>query len=69
MTQKEKAKELVDKFMSVPYEDEQWYIRKMEAKQCALIAVDEIEKSTTYLGYYAGNKFVLYWDPVLLESV
>jgi hypothetical protein len=39
MTSKEKAKELVDKymFMEVPN-----YVSKFEIKQCALIAVDEI---------------------------
>ena len=36
MTPKEKAKELVDKFSNVPLLD------SYEAKQCALIAVDEI---------------------------
>lgn len=38
MTPKEKAKELVDKFSDL--EDGEMYIGK--AKQCALIAVDEI---------------------------
>jgi len=36
MNPKEKAKELVDKFSNVPLLD------SYEAKQCALIAVDEI---------------------------
>jgi hypothetical protein len=41
MTPKEKAGELVDKFSDL--EDGEMYIGK--AKQCALIAVDEILKS------------------------
>ena len=36
MSAKEKAQELVDKFISVPLLD------SYEAKQCALVAVDEI---------------------------
>jgi hypothetical protein len=39
MTPKEKAKELVDKFSAVPLLD------SYEAKQCALVAVDEIIKA------------------------
>ena len=39
MTPQEKAKELVDKFSNVPLLD------SYEAKQCALIAVDEIIKA------------------------
>jgi hypothetical protein len=39
MTPKEKAEDLLDKFSAVPLLD------SYEAKQCALIAVDEILKS------------------------
>jgi hypothetical protein len=39
MTPKEKAKDLFDKFSNVPLLD------SYEAKQCALIAVDEVIKS------------------------
>jgi len=42
MTPKLKAKELVDKFSAVPLLD------SYEAKQCALIAVDEIIKVVGY---------------------
>ena len=40
MTPQEKAKEVVNKF----YQEIKWYSK---AKQCALIAVDEILKSPT----------------------
>ena len=40
MNAKEKAKELVDKYANV-ISDEEWYDLEI-AKQCALIAVDEI---------------------------
>jgi len=38
---KEKAKELVDKFINTFYETQE-FVWKSTAKQCALIAVDEI---------------------------
>jgi len=48
MTPKEKAEELVDKFMDVNYTIEDWKIDinidYEAAKQCALITVDEIIK-------------------------
>ena len=45
MTPKEKAKELVDKFLkhnTVWIDDENYYYSEKKSKQCALIAVDEI---------------------------
>jgi hypothetical protein len=43
MTQKEKADELIGKFMMLDTHDEDpFIIRQNRAKQCALIAVDEI---------------------------
>jgi len=42
MTPQEKAKDLVEKFSNVPLLD------SYEAKQCALIAVDEIIKVVVY---------------------
>ena len=60
MTSKEKAKELVEKFSDL--EDREMYILK--AKQCALIAVDEIisikllwfQKDTEYLDFWKEVK-------------
>jgi hypothetical protein len=43
MTPKEKAKELVDKF---------YYSDKIQAKQCVLIAVDELIEATEIVGTY-----------------
>lgn len=45
MTPKEKAKELIRKYMEIdlqPFSDYGHYIEKDVAKECALIAVDEI---------------------------
>jgi len=53
MTPQEKAKELLDKFINVPLLD------SYEAKQCALIAVDEI---IPLVGRYSD-----YWDEVKQE--
>ena len=60
LTPKEKAKELVEKFSDL--EDREMYILK--AKQCALIAVDEIisikllwfQKDTEYLDFWKEVK-------------
>jgi putative lipoic acid-binding regulatory protein len=52
MTPKEKADELIDKMYYIGrYYDQETYIPKMaweRARQCALIAVDEIIKSNPY---------------------
>ena len=46
MTPQEKAKELVDKFyQQAPLEDIKFYSNDVMAKDCALIAVDEIIKN------------------------
>ena len=52
MTPKEKAIELVNRFTDV--EDGEMYIGK--AKQCALIAVDELIKVTGSKHYYDVKK-------------
>ena len=59
MTPKLKAKELIDKFSNVPLLD------SYEAKQCALIAVDEIilEMDNVML----PNPFKQYWNEVKQE--
>jgi hypothetical protein len=59
MTPKEKAKELVDKFSNVPLLD------SYEAKQCALVAVDEIilEMDNVML----PNPFKQYWNEIKQE--
>jgi hypothetical protein len=63
MTPKEKAKELFDKFSNVPLLDD------YEAKQCALIAVDEILNlminNFKWDINYNGN--IEYWQQVKQE--
>jgi hypothetical protein len=63
MTPKEKAKELVDKymFMEVPN-----YVSKFEIKLCALIAVNELIKLYEYERPHRGFK-ISYWDEVKQE--
>ena len=71
MTPQKKAKELVDKFSAVPLLD------SYEAKQCALIAVDEIIKVCPYIRHKdwetleqlnaANIYFVEYWNEVKQE--
>jgi hypothetical protein len=59
MNPKEKAKELFDKFSNVPLLD------SYEAKQCALVAVDEIilEMDNVML----PNPFKQYWNEIKQE--
>jgi hypothetical protein len=64
MTPKEKAKELVDKMYLVPELNGSCILTKHTAKQCALIAVDEILKADI------ENKLgvdVEYWQEVKQE--
>ena len=56
MTPKEKSIELFDKFDSILFKE----YDNLEAKKCALIAVDEILN----LDYYCGS---LYWQEVKQE--
>ena len=64
MTPKEKAKELVNKFLQyTPVEFEYEY-----AKQCALIAVDEVMYSLSVMPY--GMEYLSkidYWEEVKQE--
>jgi hypothetical protein len=62
MTPKEKAKELVDKFIQYTDTSEWTNIEYVYAKQCALIAVDEILKVIEEL-----RTEVLYWQEVKTE--
>jgi|TARA_R110001599_G_scaffold135265_1_gene313537 hypothetical protein len=60
MTAKEKAKELVDRFLSIegPCGNSYSYV----AKQCALICVDEIVKNTLQF-----SQVLDYWQEVKQE--
>jgi hypothetical protein len=59
MTPQKKAKELVDKFSAVPLLD------SYEAKQCALVAVDEIIQEMDNV--MLPNPFKQYWNEVKQE--
>jgi hypothetical protein len=66
MTPKEKAKELFDKFTFACYECD----FTQNAKDCALIAVDEIIDSYTKeksCGYILSDKIISYWQRVKQE--
>ena len=75
MTPKEKAKELVDKYYHLFSVELENTISIYEAKQCALIAVDEILEAipSEYLDeceggtYIAINEDVEYWQQVKQE--
>jgi hypothetical protein len=73
MTPQEKAKELLDKmYYSGRYDDKEDYIPAMawkRAKQCALIAVDEIIQLLVDLskGYYTFSFNVKYYEEVKEE--
>ena len=57
MTPKEKAKELIDKM----YGDEVDYMTEEQAKQCALIAVDEIIASNPIAFDKDDNCIAKHW--------
>jgi hypothetical protein len=67
MTPKEKAEELVLKYLRLQEPNYNWFHKGL-AKQCALIAVDEIIKSTPckFDGYYYEQNFK-YWQEVKQE--
>jgi len=68
MTPKEKAKELVNKF--IPFVDTYHYGFLVKNKQCALIAVNEIIDSYTKeksYGYIVSDKIIPYWEEVKQE--
>jgi hypothetical protein len=53
MTPQEKAKELLDKFSAVPLLD------SYEAKQCALVAVDEILDELSEIVMVTSSKYII----------
>jgi len=62
MTPQEKAQELVDKFN---YESKHYLM--LDAKQCALIAVDEIIGAIDWHEFETPNKELTYWQQVKHE--
>lgn len=77
MTSKEKAKELIDKFKNVPLSlyiipkenEDVFCLSYKEAKQCALITVDEIMQyaENSYYNKDVINGAKLYWQEVKQE--
>jgi hypothetical protein len=63
MTPKEKAKQLFFKYRNLENKDS--FINNYNAKQCALIAVDEIVKQLEQYGYY--KSLMTYWAAVKQE--
>jgi hypothetical protein len=61
MTPKEKAKELYNKFYNTSSHPHHVESRKNNAKQCALIAVDEIIKSNPIKFDEDDNCIASYW--------
>jgi hypothetical protein len=70
MTPKEKAKELYDKFhFAIPsYADEGQQEHK-SAKECALIAVDEIIQEIERINEYEYTASTDYWEEVKQEII
>jgi len=63
MTTQEKAKELFDKFyQEAPLDEIKFYSNDVMAKQCALIAVDEIINE-----FYTHPIAKIYWQEVKTE--
>jgi len=73
MTPKEKAQELVEKYYHLFSVELENTIDYREAKECALIAVDEILhitclKDFDYKQYFNSNsEFINYWEEVKIE--
>jgi hypothetical protein len=63
MTQKEKAKELVESMAFICRECDYEY----KAKQCALIAVEQIKEAIFWHPYESPNFELEYWNEVKQE--
>ena len=72
MTAKEKAEELVLKYLRIDINNTKEWFNTHIAKQCAIIAVDEIIKAIPCREDYGGDGWVLienteYWQEVKQE--
>jgi hypothetical protein len=63
MNPKEKAEELVNKYLAIQFGD----FPTTDAKQCALIAVDEIINDYNTFPNSFKNKHTSYWEEVKNE--
>lgn len=68
MTPKEKARELVLKYLKLQEKDSYNWFNKNLAKQCALIAVDELIKDNLHNeNIVNGGLNAEYWQEVKIE--
>ena len=67
MTAKEKAKELFKKFRQIPPCSPYTGVDDGEAKQCTLIAVDEIINSIVITDLTTADNQFKYWEKVKKE--
>jgi len=68
--EEQKARELVEKFMEYPNLMD--YTEDLRAKQCALIAVDEILKVANLMdGGFSFEEEIAYWNKVkeIIKSI
>jgi len=67
MTPKEKAIELFYKMLRVKDPNDEYFMCFNTAKQCALIAVDELKKSNPFEKDFLYNGDAYYWNEVKRE--
>ena len=68
MEPKDKAEELVNKFYEIENNSDYFGVNWKIAKQCALIAVDEVIQQLTPIEKAPNNKFAFqYWQEVKQE--
>ena len=67
MTPKQKAKELVEKYNDYLQQEMQCIVYVNQAKQCALIAVDEIIYEHNLHLTQFGHERILFWKEVKQE--
>jgi hypothetical protein len=67
MTPKEKANELIDNFRLNVVDYDGNGLNLFKAKQCALIAIDEIVEAIEWHEYETPNKEIRFWIEVKQE--
>jgi len=67
MTPKEKAEELLDRMLGIAYQHDCTGNEYLVAKDCALIAVDEIIEAIDWHDFETPNKELQYWQEVKQE--
>jgi hypothetical protein len=71
MTPKEKAKELVNKYIFLFEHKNGKYLEKFEAKQCIIISIDEILDTLYQYHYDSESGAYKYWQDVkqIIEKI